>query len=301
METEIQRLSNILLPEVVKAFGLPDSPTIQQLVHALIHKATDRLAAYAWRFDQTVRQHDIPRAALDLLERFCTPPRISGLDCIPNNGPTLVVSNHPGTYDSLVLLSQIHRPDLRMIASKIPFIHSLPNARQHFIFVTQDINERMTVIRKALRHLKENGTLVLFGSGQIDPDPAVYPDAARDLQSWYSSVELLLRLMPQARLVLCVVSHVVSKKWAHHPITWFRRSGVNRRRLAEFGQLIQQLVNPQHYYLTPCVSFSRPYVVEELRAEARSDTFMPAILQREYALLTEHVQRFDCLPQIAPA
>ncbi len=173
MTPDIQFLSDSLIAEIVKDFGFPKSNVLNHLFHAFFHRATDRLAALGLTFDRTVAENGTAAAARNLLAGFCHPVHAIGAEAIPGDGPTLIVSNHPGTFDSLVLLSQVNRPDVRFISSSIPCIKALPHASRHFIFVTKDPYERMTGVRQAVRHLKSGGTIVIFGSGHIDPDPSV--------------------------------------------------------------------------------------------------------------------------------
>jgi hypothetical protein len=295
MIPDIRSLSDSLISEIVKSFGLPRTKTANRLVRPFFHSATDRLAELGLTFDRTVAERDIATASRDLLAGFSYPVRAVGTENIPSEGPVLIVSNHPGTFDGLVLFSQITRPDVRFIGSRIPFIQALPHASQHFIFVTIDSHERMAGVRQALRHLRGGGTVAVFGSGHIDPDPSVYDsgEAVSHIQKWWPSAEFLLNLVPDTKLILSTISHVVSPRWAHHPITWLRRGEVNRRRLAELGQLVQQLLSPAGHFLSPCISFSRPYSVETLCQETGSEKMMDAIIFHATELLRKHISTFE--------
>jgi len=288
-------LSDALIGEVVKAFGVRRSPRTLRLFRPFFHRATDRLAALGLNFDTAVAEAGPAAAARDLLAEFCHPVRASGAENIPLEGPTLIVSNHPGTYDSLALFSQVARPDLRFISSSIPFVKALPHASQRFIYVTIDAHARTAGVRQALRHLQNGGSVALFGSGHIDPDPAVYDpqDSLAHIQGWWPSVEFLLNKAPSTNLVISMVSQVVSPRWARHPITWLRRKGVDRRRLAELGQLIQQLLVPGLLASSPCISFSEPYPVGLLRQESGPGPLMPSILLHAADLLQRHLTEFD--------
>ena len=292
---DIQTLSDFLVSEIIIAAGLPDTPFLDRLFRPLFHRATDRLARLGWAFNRTVAEQGTAPAARDLLAEFCHPVQAVGTGNIPLEGPLLVVSNHPGAFDTLVLFSQVARPDVCLISSEIPFIRALPQASRHFIFVSFDPFNRMAGIRQALRHLRGGGAILLFGSGIVDPDPSVYPpaDALDHVHKWWPSAEFLLDRLPGANLVLATVSHVLSPRWARHPVTWLRRGGVDRRKLAEFGQVIQQLLGPGRKYLSPRVRFSRPCSVETLQREAGTGKVMPAIISRAVELLKEHIASLE--------
>jgi hypothetical protein len=82
----------------------------------------------------------------------------------------------------------------------------------------------------------------------------------------------------------------VSGRWAHHPITWLKRIDWQKRRLAEFSQVLQQLFLPGSLYLSPRISFAAPVGVAELLEESGTDRPLPAAIARGKALLAQHIQ-----------
>jgi len=96
---------------------------------------------------------------------FVTDLRVWGQSNVPKEGPLLIISNHPGTYDSIAISAALPRNDLKIIAGGYPFLRQLPAASQHLIFVSSDIQERMTSLRNAIRHLQQGSSLLIFPSG----------------------------------------------------------------------------------------------------------------------------------------
>lgn len=283
-------MSETLLSEIVKAFGLPSRQWVKTILRPVFGQAIRRLAAYGLEYDRKVAQDGGPgRAASELLSHLCHPVESRGIDALPAKGPALLVANHPGTYDALTIFSQLPRPDVRFISSRIPFLQGLPAASRNFIFITIDSHQRMAGIRQALRHLDNGGMVVLFGSGHIDPDPYVYgTESARNgLLDWWPGAEYLVQKTPGLALVLGIVSHVVLPRWAAHPITRLRRGAVNQRRLAELGQLVEQLVLHRRVLLSPRVSFSGPFYRTDLLT-APGSGLMPAIQDKAISLLYTH-------------
>ena len=139
----------------------------------------------------------------------------------------------------------------------------------------------------AVRCLKQGGAVLLMGSGTIDPDPAIYHGAVESLQRWTDAVNLFSRLVPQIQIMLAVVSHIVSPKWASHPLTWLQRGGMEKRRIAEFGQLIQQLFFPGSLFVSPRLSFSPALTNKDLGESPRSE-----LIRKEYQLLASHCHIF---------
>jgi hypothetical protein len=89
-----------------------------------------------------------------------------------------------------------------------------------------------------------------------------------------------------------VVSGVVSAHWARHPITFLRRKQIDKQRLAEFGQVITQLLFPKKLMLSPVISFGPCVSTAILRRETSGESLLPAIIKREKDLLVDHCRIF---------
>jgi hypothetical protein len=289
MDTDIRNLSNTVIGEIFLALGFSKTGITYRSFGWLFRKAADRLSTLFVTADRMITSNGFPEAMAWIVTHFCQGVLARGVNTIPRTGPLLVLSNHAGTYDSFVIASQAGRADLKVIGSDVPFLKKLPNISTHLIFLSDRMQDRMTAARAGMRHLQAGGTLLLFGTGLIDPDPEVYPDAAQWIEKWLPSIDLFLHSAPDTQVVLSIVSGVVSKGWAHHPITWLNRIDWQKRRLAEFSQVLQQLFFPGRVYLTPRISFAAPVMLEELQRESRGNRILPAIITRGKALLTDHM------------
>jgi hypothetical protein len=285
-----------LLDEIVNAAGLRKTLAARRAFSLFFRKAARRLAEIGATTDRMVRTDGFPAACRWMMSHWVRNVTTRGAEYIPEQGPLLVVSNHVGAYDIVVVPSQINRPDLKIIASDIPYLKNLPNAAEHLIFLTDEAGDRMTAARAGIRQLQEAGSLLLFGTGKIDPDPDFSPDAGQYIERWSSSIDLFLRQAPQARVVVSIASGFLTRHWLQHPLTHLRRVDWEKRRVAEFGQVLQQLFRPGSLYVSPRVSFSPPVSVDELRRESASGQVMPAIIARGKALLAEHLAAFQTNP-----
>jgi len=110
----------------------------------------------AARFDENVATYGFREAVIRLLPRFTSGVRAQGTERIPVDGPLLMLSNHPGTVDGLVIAAQLPRPDLKTIISGVPFIRSRRAAAYHLILSRLDTFERMKpeIIGRAKAHFK---------------------------------------------------------------------------------------------------------------------------------------------------
>ncbi len=292
-DKEIIALGKLINAEFVGALGLPRSSFFLRLFWIPLRIPICRFARIGSTFDRLVAEAGFPKASRWALTHWCRRITARGRENIPAEGPLLIVTNHPGTYDALIIFSQLGRQDISWISTEIPFLDHLPHVRNHVIFASRsNAFKRMAAMRRGIRHLQDGGALLYIGSGQIDPDPAVYPNADEQIEEWLEGIDFFFRHVRGLRLMPTIVSGVVSPKWARSPITWLRRKDVDKRRLAEFGQVTHQMLFPGKMMFTPSVSFGRPVSAEILREESGEENILPAVIARTKALLAEHCRIF---------
>jgi hypothetical protein len=214
LEIGVEPLSDSLVGEIFKALGLAADGWARRQFGSLFRTATDRLSEIGVTFDRLCASDGFAEAAQWALTNWCNGILARGVETVPASDPLLVISNHPGTYDALVITSRLGRDDVRIFASDIPFLQQLPHVRDHFFFLSMDPQSRMKATRDGIRHLQAGGAVLLYGSGQIDPDPALSEEAPLHVDSWSRSIELFLRSVPETKVLLSVVSHAISPAWA---------------------------------------------------------------------------------------
>ncbi|NMC14563.1 MAG: hypothetical protein GYA34_16955 [Chloroflexi bacterium] len=288
----IATLRQTLIDEIGNAFGLPKQYIIRCFFDPLFWLPAERFAKIGIRFDQIVAERGFCEAARWILPRFVQDIFALGSDQIPPEGPLLVTSNHPGTVDSLAITAALCRNDIKIVASGIPFIKNLPFTRQHIIFVTQNIQERMLAIREGIRHLQKGGALLIFPSGNLDPDPAVLPGANESLTRWSSSLEIILRKAPQTNVLITIVSGVLSQSCIQHPLTRLRKGFRERQKLAEFLQVIQQLLSYKNFELIPRITFEMLQSPIDHRSSNLSWSNLQSLINKAQQLLEVHLSYF---------
>jgi hypothetical protein len=290
---ELKTLRRFIMNEIKNAFGLSPKSLLGNLISPICWPPANIFAKLGLNFDQHVARLGFSGAARWVLPRFFVDNmEARGTEHIPAEGPLIVASNHPGTYDSLVVASQLPRNDIRIIASNIHFLRALPFTEKNFIFITLDAKIRMLALRMAVNHLHRGGALFIFPRGKLEPDPAFMPGALESLSLWSKSIEVMTRMVHQTRLVLSMVSGVLAPECWQHPITHIRREISDRQRVAEFIQIMQQMAFHRKFKLRPNVTFSQPLIYEQfLRGEGRITPYQNIITSAQ-ELLEQHLINF---------
>ena len=205
----------------------------------------------ALQVEDIVIHQGFQNAAAWFISHFVDRVDVIGQESLPNNGPLIIASNHPGAYDSLVISASIPRNDLKIISSPIPFLQKFPFSNNLLLFSDRDAHTRMGVVRKGIRHLQKGGTLLVFARGRIEPDPAFMAGADDEIPHWSSSLGLFLRKVPQTRMSISMISGILVPEFIQHPLTALRKNRVDKQRISEFFQVISQLMNPEALKVSP--------------------------------------------------
>lgn len=279
-------LTHMLVKEVYKALGFSPQGWYHRLLDPVFQAPARRLSQIATSFDSMVQRSGLPEAARWVLPNFINSLHVRGLEAIPPEGPLLVATNHPGAADTLCHAASVQRKDLRIISSDIPFLRGLPAVARHLIPVSGDPFVRMGALRTGLRHLQDGGALLLFSTGRIDPDLAVHPGALAqaELENWSGSLEIFLQRVPGVQVVLGITSGVVARSCWRNPLKYLKQTPLDRRRIAEFLQVMLQMGWGWKFDLQARVSYARQHGLESL-AEGR---LLEEIKERARALLEEH-------------
>jgi hypothetical protein len=170
----------------------------------------------------------------------------------------MVVSNHPGVVDALVLFSALNRDDVRVVANERMFFKALPNLSQHLIAVATDPNRRIETLRRMDHSLRAGSALVLFAAGEIEPDPRYAPKDAGVLRRWSSVIGVMSRIAARTGAEFPVVSVLLSGVFSNrsriHPLVQGRRAGKSR----EDSATLHVLVRGRMRWHRPTLAVGRP-------------------------------------------
>ena len=288
----VATLSQLVLDDVFIEFN-GSRRWLRNLLEPLARPAAQRFAGVAVRFDETVAHFGFREGMRELISNFASEIKVSGCEHVPEEGPLLLISNHPGTYDSLAITASLPRDDLKAIAFGFALLRRLPNASRHLIFTDpgRKPEENFSVLRAAIRHLQSGGAVLIFPSGKIEPDPAVLPGAAEALSAWSPGFDLLMRKVPQTKVQLTIASGVLAPVLLRNPlIKLWKRLG-NPQNVAEIIQIITQMLLGRRIQVRPNISFGLPKTVDELW-RGGSESLYNSVIAEAGHLLTDHMREF---------
>ena len=196
-------------------------PYARRAAEIALHPAALSLAKNLVAFDDDLaRLGSLRRASLAMLDRYGVHARLvdpSGgphdlaarRAALPERGPLLIVSNHPGLFDALALFSAAGRDDLAVIAAARDLLFALPHVSRHLLAAKPDARAGLA-LRAAARHLIRGGALLHFPAGRIEPDPRLLSPADSALHAWMPGLDPLIQLVTRVRPDLLVVPAIVS-------------------------------------------------------------------------------------------
>lgn len=279
-----------IIQEVLRLLNMPRETLSAKAISTALNMPAKRLADLAERFDHLVARSGLRDASDTILDHFIRGMEVQGLEHIPTDGPLLVVANHPGMMDGLVITANLPRPDLKIVASAMPIFTELQAMKEHLIYTTRNTFERLAVVREAIQHLRDDGAVLIFPRGIIEPDPAILEGAADSINKWSRSLEIMIRQVPDTQVMVTIVSGVLSSWSLRNPITRIRKEINERQKIAEIIQGVQHLFLPRTISLNPRLRFSPPMTFAEVADRLHSLSPMEAIRNRAKQLLTDYTK-----------
>jgi len=262
--SQLDILTIINLDDLVSSFGWEKNRFLTYVVRRVFVNPARKFASQMVDFDKSVGQTNLAEASRAIMRKlYVQDVRVHGYEHIPQNGPTLFLSNHPGMADTISLFAAINRTDLKIIALHRPFLETLANTTHQLFFIDEDPSKRMNAVRQVTNHLRNGGSALTFPAGEIEPDPLVYPGALDSLNNWTDSAGVFIRFARDVKIVPVLVSGVIWEKTAHHWLTHLKRTRSEREKLAAALQLLVMIVRDAKP-TTVHLQFAKPITLEEI-------------------------------------
>lgn len=258
LNARLDLLTRVNLDDLLVSLGWERSTLGRSAASILFRRLARQFARQVIDFDEQVSRHGLQEGSRRTLPAFLKTLHIEGQENIPASGPLLILANHPGMADTLALFAALPRPDLRVIGNDRLFLRALPAVSNHLIFVPEQKQGRMQVLRAMVNQLRCGTAILTFPAGQIEPDPVVIPGAVGSLETWSESLAVPIRLVPELTIVIAVVSSVLAPQATYHPLTYLRHHKKDREHLGAAIQLFTNILVPNIWPVHAGITFAPP-------------------------------------------
>lgn len=268
-EPSVSALSRAILETAHEAFGVRATPA-RWLFDRALGPSARAAARRGAAFDRAVAVGSAPSdAAIATLRPFAASVTIEGAAHAPRFGPLLAVCNHAGLGDGLAAMAAIDRPDLAVMARRRGLLKALPEFSRRVIEVPDARPD--AALRRALKHLRAGGALLMFAAGEIEPDPRLDLGGAKaSLSTWSPSVDWLAARADGAATLPIAVGGVVSRRAsAAPPARW-----ISDARDRSFAAATLQLLTPWFRDASVRVAVGAPILGAPALARARAQMTM---------------------------
>ena len=235
----IEEIAREAIRDISQVFHFKPDSWWYALANRLLKVPATKFAALIRSADLKVGTQSLWEAARDLLPQFSGGWDLKKEKEVPKEGPLLVIANHPGNIDSVATLAALERPDVHMVANDRPLLRALPNTSEHLFFLDPNDSARVDVLRGLVKLLDDGQTVVLFPSGCLEPDPALYAGGLESLKKWSESLGVLLSKVPESMVQLILTQNVLTREAWEHPIT---RLAKTDRKKHQVGMILQIIV-----------------------------------------------------------
>lgn len=250
----LDTLTALNMDEMLRAFRLESRRGVRQVARWGLRGLVRRIASTALEYDDRVGRDGLSAASDWLLAHVTGGYHAHGLANIPAQGPLLLLSNHPGLTDAMVIFATLRRDDLRIIAADRGILRLLPHIERYLIYVSDSDDQRMSAVRRVTQHLRAGGAVLTFPYGNIEPDPALYADAAGTLAGWSRSADLFARLLPGLPVLPVAVSGVLSPAALRNPVARLYRT----RRDRDWAAASLQFLLRRYQNTTATITYGQP-------------------------------------------
>jgi len=272
------------------SLNIPNILMTRWLVGRLLGGWLSNILDVALEFDDKIVTDSLTSACGWISEKCGLPIRANGSERVPADGPVLLAANHPGYFEGMAIAAQLPRQDLKVLVGGIPYFSKLPNMKEYIMYTDRSTDRNILALRKVIRHLKSNGIVLIFPTGHADPDPESMEGAHHRFEDWSDSIAMIMRRVPETRLVPVVVSGILEPQFLNHPLARLQKETVPMLRVAGFFQIYSQFRTPGRLPMShPRVSFGIPVDGRTLAQQAGKKGAMSHIIRMGQSLLVEHM------------
>ncbi|MEM7801560.1 MAG: 1-acyl-sn-glycerol-3-phosphate acyltransferase, partial [Chloroflexota bacterium] len=197
-----------------------------------------RAARFGVKYEALVEKHQNLKVASQwLTNEWSGSLTVNGAERVPDDGPLLLVSNHPGMGDAISLFATLPREDVYTFVKVRTLLNVLPNFLDYCIVVDEE--KPMVALRQMISKLRAGKTVLLYPRGEMEVDPAVdIYQAISSLDHWSKSIETVARAVPDLTVMPVGVGGVISKSALKSPLCSLYKKPESKNYLAATLQLM---------------------------------------------------------------
>jgi hypothetical protein len=283
---------NMTFDELRDLLHLRANSLWNQVLQWSIWKQAVRFSQMVAQLDRAIGEYGLQEGARRGLQDFFPSITTHIQQELPQEGPLLIVSNHPGAADILALAAALPRKDIKFVAQDRPMFRAANNVSEHVIYLNSPDQVRANSILEMIAYLKQGGALLLFPRGIWEPDPAVTPGARAHLASWSKSIGHFLSRVPETRLAPVFVSGVISKQAARSALVKLGKNWHQRSQMMSLLSLFGQFSSLKNWLVSPEVHVGMNWLasqqVPSLQPEILTNSAIESVgnLMNTYGVIT---------------
>jgi 1-acyl-sn-glycerol-3-phosphate acyltransferase len=225
---QLQQFHAVCRRDLASLSGLEKSRIGRAMLQTVLSPQLRRFADNMATFNLELMTLGLAEASISLCSRYGGRVVAEGLEHVPRSGPLLLVSNHPGMFDTLGIYATIPRPDVRALARPQPLLGLLSSLAPNLLMLPDEGAGRAGSLRQVLQMLRADGTLLIYPAGHLEPEPMlmgrhglVEPAAQESLGPWSNGVGTLVKLAVRQGVPLQVVPVALSGVLSVQTWRWF--------------------------------------------------------------------------------
>jgi 1-acyl-sn-glycerol-3-phosphate acyltransferase len=191
--------------------GVEKSRVGRWLLNAALGAQLRRFADTMATFNAELVTHGLAEASTALCARYGGTVIAEGLENVPTDGPLLLVSNHPGMFDTLAIYATLPRADVRALARPQPLLGMLTSLAPNLLMLPAEGAGRAGGLRQVLQMLRGGEALLIYPAGHLEPEPVLIGRhglagaPTEPLGPWSNGVGTLVKLAVRQGVPLRVV------------------------------------------------------------------------------------------------
>lgn len=224
---QLRQFKEVCRRDLASLSGLQKSRIGRTLLQTVLSRQLTLFADNMASFNLELVTLGLAEASTALCRRYGGRVVADGLEHIPRSGPILLVSNHPGMFDTLGIYATLPRPDIRALARPQPLLGLMTSLAPNLLMLPDEGAGRAGGLRQVLQLLRADGALLIYPAGHLEPEPMLLgrhglKDAPNEpLIPWSSGVGTLVKLAVRQGIPLQVVPVALAGVLSTQTWRWF--------------------------------------------------------------------------------